>query len=444
MKQEIEKFLKNFSSCFQLAQMYGCQHPGFDKALSETYQSLQVVLSGQKELNLALVAGELTSGDDIFFDLSKRLTTLINKFIGKGFEKITFFGSVSKEELRGFFLFLLDSDSENNNIEDCLKVRGIQNIQLNKIREFSSQGDKQKNLYEKDMVKALYSQSVSNLSSSLSNLIQNQSVDITRFSSVVDNLMKGVGYHYQEILKLSKIKGKDAITFAHLLNVSFLAMHFSKYLGFNNSESREIGLASLFHDIGKLYISSKILKGGKLTDKEFEQIKSHSLLGADILLKFVDKLGELAPVVALEHHLKFNIGGYPKLQFPRRLHPISMLVSLCDVYDALSQRRSYKNSFPPEQIYKIMKEGRGTQFHPELFDNFFEFMGAWPNGTIVLLSNGKIGRVVGQNFDNIFAPKVKIVSETLDEVVDLNKDGITVKIEKSLNPYKEGKDYLKL
>jgi HD-GYP domain-containing protein (c-di-GMP phosphodiesterase class II) len=371
------------------------------------------------------------------------LTTLINKFIGKGFEKITFSRSVSKEELRGFFLFLLDSDSENNNIEDCLKDRGIQNIQLNKIREFSSQGDKQKKISEKDMVRALYSQSVSNLSSSLSNLIQNQSVDITRFSSVVDDLMKGVGYHYQEILKLSKIKGKDAITFAHLLNVSFLAMHFSKYLGFNNSESREIGLASLFHDIGKLYISSKILKGGKLTDKEFEQIKSHSLLGADILLKFVDKLGELAPVVALEHHLKFNTGGYPKLQFPRRLHPISMLVSLCDVYDALSQRRSYKNSFPPEQIYKIMKEGRGTQFHPELFDNFFEFMGAWPNGTIVSLSNGKIGRVVGQNFDNIFAPKIKIVSETLDEVVDLNKDGITVKIEKSLNPYKEGKDYLK-
>ncbi|MCF7877036.1 MAG: HD domain-containing protein, partial [Candidatus Omnitrophica bacterium] len=265
MKQKIEKFLKNFSSCFQLVQMYGCQHPEFNKALFETYQSLQAVLSGQRELNLALVGGELTSGDDIFFDLSKRLTILINKFISKGFEKITFSGSVSREELKNFFLFLLDSDSENNNIEDCLKDRGIQNIQLNKIREFSSQGDKQKKISQKDMVKALYSQSVSSLSSSLGDLIQDQSVDMTKFGSVVNNLMEGVGYHYQEILKLSKIKGKDAITFAHLLNVSFLAMHFSKYLGFNNSESREIGLASLFHDIGKLYISSKILKGGKLT-----------------------------------------------------------------------------------------------------------------------------------------------------------------------------------
>ncbi|MFO8053270.1 MAG: HD domain-containing protein [Candidatus Omnitrophota bacterium] len=440
MKEKIENFLKSFSSCFQLAQMYGCQHPEFDKILSETYQKLRQILKDQKEVTIAVVGGELASEDNIFFDLTKKLTTLINKLNSKGFEKITFQRNIEKDELRAIFVFFLTSKNKRTEIEDYFKSEKIKNIQIGKIK--GSKEAKEEKTSPQESFSKLYTESVANLSSSLGDLVQEQLVDFTKFGSVVNNLMEGVDYHYQEILKLSKLKGKDAVTFAHLLNVSFLAIHFAKFLGFNDSESKKIGLASLFHDIGKLYISTKILKGGKLSDKEFEEIKSHSLLGAEILLDFVDKLGELAPVVALEHHLKFGSGGYPKLNFPRRLHIVSMLVSLCDVYDALSQRRSYKNSFPPERIYKIMKEGRGSQFHPKLFDNFFKFLGVWPNGTVVLLSNDQVARVKSQNFDDIFSPEVEIVSDSSYRVVDLRKKELNLKIKRSLNPYKEGKKYL--
>ncbi|MCF7888236.1 MAG: HD domain-containing protein, partial [Candidatus Omnitrophica bacterium] len=331
--------------------------------------------------------------------------------------------------------------NEETKIEEQLKSKSIKNIKIGKIQEADSKEGKKEEEPKKSFSQ-LYTKSVANLSSSLGDLVQDQLLDFTKFGSVVNNLMEGIDYHYQEILKLSKLKGKDSVTFAHLLNVSFLSIHFAKFLGLNNSESKKIGLAALFHDIGKIYISNKILKGGKLSDEEFEKIKSHSILGAAILLNFVDKLGELAPVVAFEHHLKFGSGGYPKLNFPRRLHFVSMLVALCDVYDALSQRRSYKNSFPPERIYKIMEEGRNSQFDPLLFDNFFKFLGVWPNGTIVLLSNDKVARVKSQNPDNIFSPEVEVVSDASHKIIDLKQDGINIKIKKSLNPYKEGKQYL--
>jgi HD-GYP domain-containing protein (c-di-GMP phosphodiesterase class II) len=441
MKENIEKFLKSFSSCFQLAQMYGCRHPEFNKALLETYQELMQILKGQEKLTVAVVDEELTSGDSIFFDLSKKLTALINKLKGKGVEKITFKENVTKDELKAIFLFFLTPKNEKIKIEEQLRSQGIKNIEIGKIKGIDSKKNK-KEEKPKEFFSQLYTKSVTNLSSSLGDLIQGQLLDFTNFDSVISHLMKGIDHHYQEILKLSKLKGKDDVTFAHLLNVSFLSIHFAKFLGLNDSESRKIGLASLFHDIGKIYISNKILKGGRLSSEEFEKIKSHSTVGAAILLNFVDKLGELAPVVAFEHHLKFDSGGYPKLNFPRRLHFASMLVAPCDVYDALSQRRSYKNSFPPEQIYKIMEEGRGSQFDPLLFDNFFKFLGVWPNGTVVLLSNDKVARVKSQNPDNIFSPEVEVVSDTPHKIIDLKQDKINLKIKKSLNPYKEGKQYL--
>ncbi|MCF7873914.1 MAG: HD domain-containing protein [Candidatus Omnitrophica bacterium] len=442
MKEKIEKFLKSLSSCFQLIQMYGGNHPEFEKSLLQLYQELKQILEDQDQITIALVAGELTSGEHIFFDLTKKLTTLINKLKNKGIEKITFKESVEKYELENLFLFFLTPKKESEGIDNYFKLHQIKNIQIGKIKGFGPKKNKNEKISFKEPFGRLYAESVDNLTSSLGDFIQKQLLDFTKFGSVVNNLMQGIGYHYQEILKLSRLKGKDAVTFSHLLNVSFLSIHFAKFLGFTDSEAKEIGLASLFHDIGKLYISNKILKGGELIDKEFEEIKSHSLLGAEILLNFVDKIGELPLVVALEHHLKFNSGGYPRLKFPRRLHLISMLVSLCDVYDALSQRRSYKNSFPPERIYKIMEEGRGSQFHPVLFDNFFKFIGVWPNGTVVVLSNDKVARVKSQNPDDIFSPEVEIVSDSSHKLINIGKNGLDLKIKKSLNPYKEGGKYL--
>lgn len=196
-----------------------------------------------------------------------------------------------------------------------------------------------------------------------------------------------------------------------------------------------------FHDIGKVYVSRKIIKkADKLTDVEFSAVKSHTVLGAEILLNYVETLGILPVVVAFEHHLKYNLQGYPKVPFLQPLHMASLIVTICDVYDALTQRRSYKRDYPPEMIYEIMLRERGALFDPDLFDKFFLIMGVWPVGTIVRLTDQSVGIVRREGTTSIFTPVVDIVyPKKLPDLVDIAT--AKIKIEKSLNPLTEGKDF---
>ncbi len=173
-------------------------------------------------------------------------------------------------------------------------------------------------------------------------------------------------------------------------------------------------------------------------------MEHHTDLGAEILLKYGDALGPLPAVVAFEHHLRYDLKGYPKMPFPRKPHHISLLVSQCDVYDALAQKRPYKQNYPPQKIYEIMMMGKGKSFDPRLLDEFFRIIGVWPVKTIVTLSDGRIAVVREQNKNDIFSPRVEVVSpEEKREVIDLAERKKEIKIKDSLDPFKEGKKYLR-
>ena len=150
-------------------------------------------------------------------------------------------------------------------------------------------------------------------------------------------------------------------------------------------------------------------------------------------------------IICFEHHLKYDLTGYPKVAFGRKPHVASLIVQICDVYDALSQRRGYKSDYPPKMIYEIMIKEKGGTFEPRLLDKFFKIIGVWPVGTIVALNDGRIAVVREENEEDIFSPKV-VVIVPLDkkEKIDLKAAGARLKIERSLNPLNEGKDYLPL
>jgi HD-GYP domain-containing protein (c-di-GMP phosphodiesterase class II) len=182
-----------------------------------------------------------------------------------------------------------------------------------------------------------------------------------------------------------------------------------------------------------------------LTEEEFTQVKSHVVVGAEILLKYVETFGMLPVVVAFEHHLKYNMKGYPKISFQEQPHVASLIVTICDVYDALSQKRSYKSDYPPHAIYEIMMKERGETFEPALLDTFFKITGVWPVGTIVKLTDGSIAVVKDENEEDIFAPKVQIVyPHPVAELTDLKLVKEKLKIERFLNPLSEGKPFAHL
>ncbi len=257
--------------------------------------------------------------------------------------------------------------------------------------------------------------------------------------------MENLSTQRNELLKLATLKRYDIQTYTHMLNVSIFSMYFASRLGFDKTDVLNIGVAAMFHDIGKLFISRKILqKPGKLTDQEFGRVKSHTILGAEIMLKYVDTLGILPVVVSFEHHLKYDSSGYPRLNLLRKQHIASSIVSICDVYDALSQRRSYKQDYSPDLVYNIMNSNDGLSFDPQLLDKFFKFIGLWPVGSVVALNDGSIALVKDENESDIRRPKVEIVSpDEKRRLIDLAQDN-SLSIERFLNPWKEGKEFLHL
>ncbi|MGB2762948.1 MAG: HD domain-containing protein [Candidatus Aminicenantaceae bacterium] len=443
MQEKIKNVLTNLISAIQAVKIYTPEHPQFNEFIDRAYKTLHDIFEDRAELIIGIVKGELAFEREIFFDLSKKLKPLIRFLEEREIERIVFRRDLHREELAKF-ITLLTTPQKNGETDlvGVLSQHGIRNIQAGKIKAPS--------MDLKEKVKKLrnylveYEGSLEKVHTYLETVINQDELDYMELKYDVFNFLDNLMSMYQEFIDLTTFRRKDLITFIHLLNVTVLSMHISAKLGYSKDDVLNVGIASLFHDIGKLYVSQKIVqKTDKLDREELTRMRHHTTLGAEILFKYIDTLGTLPVVVALEHHLRYDLKGYPKLAFPQKPHPASLIVSTCDVYDALSQRRSYKKIFPPDKIYNVMLKEKGSAFDPLILDKFFQIMGVWPVKSIVSLSDGRIAVVREQNKNDIFNPKVEVISPKKKKgIVDLVK--VKIKIESYLDPWGQGKKYLKL
>ena len=445
MIEKIKNALLNLSSAIQAGKIYSKDHPSYQTFILRAFKALREVLARKKELTIGIVEDELAWEGEIFFSLSQKLNALVLYLQEKNVERVVFLSDLNEEELSSFVLFLIDREKrEAADAHEYLTALGIRNIRAGKIRALTSQPAAAEDPAK--VKKKRKNKTIRNVSQIIENVLNEEAVDYLELKFNVLNYMEDYLGRRQELVDLVSIKKKDLNTFLHMLNVSIISMFVTSKLGYAQEDVLDLGIAGLFHDIGKLAISRRILKkASKLKEDEFYKMKYHTTQGAEILVKYIDAVGRLPAVVSYEHHLRYDMKGYPRLAYPRKPHTASMIVSMCDVYDALAQRRSYKKDFPPKKIYNIMIAGKGTSFAPELIESFFRMLGVWPMGTIVSLSNKRIAMVQKTNDKDIFSPVVEVIHPQKNrEVIDLSEEKFKLKITKSLNPFKEGKKYLKM
>ncbi len=184
-------------------------------------------------------------------------------------------------------------------------------------------------------------------------IIDTQSDIIKRIGNTVESRSNEVGTHVQRVAKLS--------------------YELAKYYGLSEEEAMIMRLASPMHDLGKIGISDHILlKPGKFSDEEFEQMKTHSQIGFDILNGSNREILKAASIIAHEHHEKWDGSGYPQGLKGEDIHIYGRITAVADVFDALSQNRIYKKAWQLEDILSLLKEQSGIHFEPKLIDLFFE------------------------------------------------------------------------
>ena len=442
MLAKVEKAFKELLTCLQTIKMYGEVHPMFEKSLDKAHLAFEDVLAQRPEMVIGIVGDELAFEKEIFFDLGKLLRPAILYLKERNIERFAFYRGLSKDEL-GKFVGVLAGSKEDFKADPQMLLAhiGVKNISIGKLKVDDRQD---RGAFEGGQLE-LYNSSVDRVNQVLSSVLNLEKIDPLGLKFSLNNIIDSLSTQRQELLKLITVKRYDVEIYAHMLNVSILAMYFSSRLGFEKNDILDIGVAALFHDIGKLYISRKTLhKAEQLSEQEFNRIKSHTVLGAEFMFEYVDSLGILPVVVSFEHHLKYDSSGYPRLPLLKKQHIVSAIVAICDVYDALSQRRGYKLDYSPDVVYNIMNKDKGSSFDPELLDKFFKVIGFWPIGSVVALNDGSIALVKSENESDIRRPKIEIVSPVdKKRLVDLTQDD-SLFIQRYLNPWKEGKEYLTL
>ncbi|MEB3286925.1 MAG: HD domain-containing phosphohydrolase [Vampirovibrionales bacterium] len=203
-------------------------------------------------------------------------------------------------------------------------------------------------------------------------MAQGATPDIALCEVVAEKMIAETTSHADQINFLSQIRVRDPFTYSHILDVAALSIALAVKIGFSRKEVKEIALASILHDLGKLVIPKNIMfKPSRLSEKEFMVMKLHPELGYKMIVHEL-KLGSDIARPALEHQEMYGGGGYPQNIKGDEIHPYSHVVKIADVYDALTSKRPYKESIPSSKAIKIMLGEGNKSFHPEYLKHFLE------------------------------------------------------------------------
>jgi HD-GYP domain-containing protein (c-di-GMP phosphodiesterase class II) len=237
---------------------------------------------------------------------------------------------------------------------------------------------------------------------------------------LVENIVEEILYNKNAIVNLIDLKTFDDYTFHHSVNVTVLSIIIGVALHLNKKDLYKLGLTALLHDIGKIFIEKEILdKNNKLTEKEYNEIKKHSLLGYEYL-KMMFEIPTTVDVGVLEHHEKYNGLGYPNQKKGEDICLFARIISLADVYDALTSDRPYRSAMLPSEGMEYIMGGSGSIFDPKLVKIFSRKIAAYPIGTCIKLSDGKSGIVVENYEDFSTRPKIRLLDSPNNEPVYMN------------------------
>ena len=204
------------------------------------------------------------------------------------------------------------------------------------------------------------------------------------------------------LVGLTSIKNYDEYTFAHSVNVSVTSMVIADRLALPKSEIAEIGIAGLLHDIGKMHVPLGVLnKTDALEPEEWESMTRHPMLGVTELTRVRALRMISSPLfVTLQHHVQFSGAGYPNKPGGWNLHRHARIVTVADVYDAMTTARSYRNEpLAPGKALRFLHQMAGKIFDPVVVRAFIRAMGLYPAGSAVELETGELAVVIRQNPD---------------------------------------------
>jgi HD-GYP domain-containing protein (c-di-GMP phosphodiesterase class II) len=220
---------------------------------------------------------------------------------------------------------------------------------------------------------------------------------VRKAKRMVQNMVDCLAQDESLFLCLSTIKDFDDYTYSHSVNVAVLSLCLGNRIGFSRTSLEHLGICGLFHDLGKVEVPYEILnKPGKLTQDEWQQMQNHPMASVRQILRLhaSHDLKSKIVLAPFEHHIKYDLSGYPHVLFKNKVSLFGRILQIADVYDAITSPRAYRVScLSPDQAIGFMMKGAGKDFDPVLVKVFAIMMGTYPVGSLLELDTGEMGIV---------------------------------------------------
>lgn len=364
------RFLNTFAQTLSVMTLYPEGHPSRERVVDAAFDDLGALFTDGPLPRFTFLEGEVVFGREQLREM--RGWEWSARLAASGVGRLEFERRVTRDEFEGLMQEIqarLTQSALPTSVQRQMRNLGVRfgavGLDLDRGPTASeAAGDEAPGLAEE----------VATLHWMQAELLGGSAIPMLEAEAVVRSLSVAMHADAGMVLPLLQLKEFDQYTTTHSLNVSVLAMALAEALSLSPREVRAMGVSGLLHDVGKTRIPLEVLtKPGKLSDEERQIMNRHPNDGARMILQSDSDL-ELAAVVAYEHHVMLDGGGYPTMHYGRGCAFGSRLVHVCDVYDALSTKRPYRDAWPQAKTLAYLEERVGTEFDPFLVAVFARLM----------------------------------------------------------------------
>ena len=365
----VENLLKDVQNAIGARALYPADHPRTREGTERIERQLREFINARGDLSVFALEDKVVYEGNPLAGSEPIARGLFKTLRACGYDRLTIKKGLTREELAAFLAVMAEASKRS----DALvreAVKPTANIRLSSFKQ-AAPGAESAPLTQDDYL----SEEVEVLGDVWSGVVDNRNLDLQSVEGIVVAdvaLSKTIEENLGAMIPMATLKSYDEYTATHIINVALLAMALAEAIGMPGETVHDIGIAALLHDVGKLQVPEAILnKPDRLTEQEFNEIKRHPEEGSRILFS-TPGVPELAVIVAYEHHIRFDRGGYPPVPSTWRINLGSAVTQIADIYDALRTDRPYRRGLDRDTILRMMTTDAGKHFDPDLLGAFFD------------------------------------------------------------------------
>jgi len=423
LRQAGREFLVVLYTAFRSLKLYPIENQQVQKALDELEVQTQQLLAVEREIELRL-QGEFifVNSTRLRLDLDNyaSFSHILGVFRQCGVGAVRIDEGVDRKQLQIFVALLLSYAAKETNpnkvFELGQKLQEAGAAQVSVEAPLDTDEDMEEAERLKEAAKRTYTQSVAVTKEVINSVRMGRTANVKKVKRAVQGIVDQVLNNESSLMGLTTIRDYDEYTFTHSVNVCIFSVALGRKLGFSKLQLYDLGMAALFHDVGKSRVPLEVLnKQGGLSEEEWRIMQAHPWLGVLTLfgLRGYGEIPYRGMIVAYEHHMKNDLTGYPKSIRPRVLSIYSKIVAVADGFDAATSRRVYQTTpIQPDQVLKEMWENPRRGYDAVVVKAFINLIGVYPVGTCVILDTYEVALVHAANPDvhEIHRPVVRIVA----------------------------------